>query len=172
LCRYRRRGGPGGAATPRGPDHGRKELTVAEISLARVLVACPRHKQDGCLRCDASGFRQPKRCGGCGEPTGGISGRADATLARRGEDGKHYQASYVPPHREHRCSSDGREDGDVMNTPSYEERECWRCDRGRVYQSPSLLDSPHAGRWVPCPSCEGTRKAVVFVYPKKHGGRR
>ncbi len=49
---------------------------MAEISLARPalqspeLVECFRHEEDGCPRCDGSGFRPRKRCAGCGEPSG------------------------------------------------------------------------------------------------------
>ena len=58
-----------------------------------------------------------------------------------------------------------------MGAPAYEECECWRCDRGRVYQP----TSPHEGLldgWVPYPNCRGTGKAIVFVYTKKDGWGR
>jgi hypothetical protein len=58
-----------------------------------------------------------------------------------------------------------------MSGPTYEERQCWRCDRGRVYQPLSLLEGARDGRWVPCPSCEGTQRVIVFVYAQKKGGR-
>ena len=44
----------------------------------------------------------------------------------------------------------------------YEERPCWRCDEGRVYD----------GRgWVPCHECGGSGSARVFVYPTWRGLR-
>ena len=58
-----------------------------------------------------------------------------------------------------------------MAAPAYEERECWRCDRGRVYQPTSPRDGV-VGGWVPCPNCRGTGKAIVFLYAKKHGRGR
>ncbi len=59
-----------------------------------------------------------------------------------------------------------------MSNPIYEERECWRCDRGRVYRLSSLLEGAQNERWVPCPSCEGTQRVVVFVYAKNQGRRQ
>jgi len=59
-----------------------------------------------------------------------------------------------------------------MSGPTYEERDCQRCDRGRVYQLASLLKGTQGGQWVPCPSCDGTNRVVVFVYAKKSGRRR
>ena len=59
-----------------------------------------------------------------------------------------------------------------MSDLTYEERECWRCDRGRVYQLSYLLEGVQSERWVPCPSCNGTQRAVVFVYAKKQRRRR
>jgi len=59
-----------------------------------------------------------------------------------------------------------------MSDPAYEERECWHCDRGRVYQLSSLLEGAQSGRWVPCPNCEDTQRVVVFVYAKKPGRSR
>jgi hypothetical protein len=59
-----------------------------------------------------------------------------------------------------------------MSDPAYEERECWRCDRGRVFQLSSVPDGAKSGRWVPYPSCDGTQRVVVFVYVKKRGRKR
>jgi len=57
----------------------------------------------------------------------------------------------------------------VMGAPAYVERECWRCDWGRVYQPASPREGTPGGGWVPCPTCRGTGKAIVFVYAKKDG---
>jgi hypothetical protein len=69
---------------------------VAEISLARELVACPRHDQEGYPRCDGSGYRPLKRCTGCGEPAGSISEGTGAPLVRSREDGEHYHVNCLP----------------------------------------------------------------------------
>jgi hypothetical protein len=69
---------------------------VAEISLARELVACPRHEREGCPRCDGSGFRPLKRCTGCGKPAGSISKGTSAPLMRSREDGEHYHVNCLP----------------------------------------------------------------------------
>ncbi len=58
---------------------------MAEISLAREVVACPR--------CDGSGFRPLERCTGCGEPAGSISEGTGAPLVRSREDGEHYRVN-------------------------------------------------------------------------------
>ena len=69
---------------------------MAEISLARELVACPRHEQEGCPNCDGSGVRPLKRCTGCGEPAGSISERTGAPLVRSREDGERYHVNCLP----------------------------------------------------------------------------
>jgi len=69
---------------------------VAEISLAREPVACSRHDQEGCARCDGSGFRPLKRCTGCGDPAGIISQGTGAPLVRRREDGEYYHVNCLP----------------------------------------------------------------------------
>ncbi len=42
---------------------------------------------------------------------------------------------------------------------SYEERECYACLRGLVYDG-------RRGAWVECGTCSGTARALVYVYPK------
>ena len=42
---------------------------------------------------------------------------------------------------------------------SYEERWCWRCFEGRVYDW-------QRGAWVACETCSGTGRALVYIYPK------
>ena len=69
---------------------------MAETSLARELVACPRHEREGCPRCDGSGFRPLKRCTACGEPAGSISEGTGAPLVRSREDGEHYHVNCLP----------------------------------------------------------------------------
>jgi hypothetical protein len=59
-----------------------------------------------------------------------------------------------------------------MDDTAYEERECWRCDRGRVYQLSCVLEGSQSGRWVPCPNCDGTQRVLVFVYVKTPGRTR
>lgn len=69
-------------------------------------------------------------------------------------------------------------EGDVNGTSDtvaeaaegYEVRDCYRCDRGRVYIAPSLED-PHGG-WRPCPECDGAGRRPVYVYPKRKGRTR
>jgi hypothetical protein len=51
---------------------------------------------------------------------------------------------------------------------SYEERDCYACDRGRVYVAPTL---ERPGGWRPCPRCNGTRRVLVFVYAKMRRSR-
>lgn len=48
----------------------------------------------------------------------------------------------------------------------YEERPCFRCDRGRILHATSPTARP---RWKPCPYCEGTGVALVFLYPSARG---
>jgi hypothetical protein len=69
---------------------------VAEISLARELVACPRHQQEECPRCDGSGFRPLKRCTGCGESAGSLSEGTGAPLVRSREDGERCHVKCLP----------------------------------------------------------------------------
>jgi hypothetical protein len=69
---------------------------VAETSLARELVACPRHEQEECPRCDGSGFRSLKHCTGCGEPAGSISAGTGAPLVRSRENGEPYHLNCLP----------------------------------------------------------------------------
>jgi len=51
----------------------------------------------------------------------------------------------------------------VKGAPVYKERECWRCDRGRVYQPDSARGGLPSSGWVPCTSCGGTGKVIAFV---------
>jgi len=112
---------------------------VAETSLACESAARSPHQREACWRRDGSRFRSLKHCAGFGEP----AGRIGAPRWSRGQ------------------RSDGR--------PAYVERECWRCDWGRVYQPASPREGTPGGGWVPCPTCRGTGKAIVFVYAKKDG---
>jgi hypothetical protein len=42
---------------------------------------------------------------------------------------------------------------------SYEQRACLRCFEGRVYDI-------HRGAWIACERCLGTRRVLVYLYPK------
>ena len=69
---------------------------MAEISLAREFVACPRHEREGRTRWEGSGFRPLKRCTGCGEPAGSISESTGASPMRSREDGEYYLINCLP----------------------------------------------------------------------------
>ncbi len=86
--------------------------------------------------------------------------------------GRRALSRQLPARLPHSDSRDGRDGGDAMSSPTYEERECWRCHQGRVYQLSSALKGAQSGRWVPCPSCDGTQRVRVFVYAKKPGSTR
>lgn len=66
---------------------------MAGISLARELVACPRHERERCPRCSGSGFRPLKRCTEYGELAGSISERTGAPLGHWRENGEHYHVN-------------------------------------------------------------------------------
>ncbi len=51
----------------------------------------------------------------------------------------------------------------MMAPPRYEVRECWRCSDGRVYEAIGPKERPRLG---PCPTCGGTGRASVYLYPK------
>lgn len=51
-----------------------------------------------------------------------------------------------------------------MSVPlGYEERPCWRCDRGRILHADDPMAPPV---WTRCQHCTGTGTVTVFVYPK------
>jgi len=52
------------------------------------LVRCFRHGGEDCPRCDGSGYRPRKHCGGCGEPAGRPSGGGKALMALRNRRGR------------------------------------------------------------------------------------
>ncbi len=51
----------------------------------------------------------------------------------------------------------------LVVTPRYEVRECGRCFDGRVHEA----GDPTVVRTVPCPTCRGTDKVSVYLYPKR-----
>lgn len=56
-----------------------------------------------------------------------------------------------------------------MGAPQgYEERVCWRCDRGRVLHAAGPMDRPV---WTRCAHCGGTGTVTVFLYPRRRRGR-
>src|SRR5215217_531139 len=69
------------------------EVLMAQSSLARSaqesveLVECFRHEGDDCPRCDGSGYRERKRCAGCGEPSGRPSQGGKVLLGLRNRRG-------------------------------------------------------------------------------------
>jgi hypothetical protein len=156
---------PRRCANAPGPDHGRKEPTVAETSLACEFSARSRDEREACWRRDESRCRFLKYCAGGGDPAGRI---AQGTGAPSGQPrGRRASLRPLPARlRAHRRLYDGRGDRRVMGAPAYEERECWRCDRGRVYRPTSPRGGIPAGGWVPYLNCRGTGKAIVCVCAK------
>ena len=55
-----------------------------------------------------------------------------------------------------------------MEAKTYEERDCYRCHRGHIYRPPTIHGG--LGQWVPCPTCNGTARAMTYIYPRR--GRR
>ena len=51
------------------PQGGQKDIPVPEARNPK-LVRCFRHEDEGCPRCDGSGYRPHSYCAGCGEPAG------------------------------------------------------------------------------------------------------
>jgi hypothetical protein len=51
-----------------------------------------------------------------------------------------------------------------MAAPLYEERPCWRCDRGHVLRADHPLARPV---WTRCRSCSGSGRVKVYVYPRR-----
>jgi len=51
-----------------------------------------------------------------------------------------------------------------MSAPDgYEERVCWRCDRGRVLHADDPMARPV---WTRCQHCNGSGVVWAFVYPQ------
>ena len=48
----------------------------------------------------------------------------------------------------------------------YVERECLRCDRGRID-----VGTPHEVKTDDCPDCKGTGKVLSYLYPKPKARR-
>ena len=81
----------------------KRSRLLIEVSVARLaqgspeLVACFRHEEDDCPRCDGSGFRGVKRCAGCGEAAGSVSEGTGFPLVRdRRGDGRLYHVRCLP----------------------------------------------------------------------------
>lgn len=47
---------------------------------------------------------------------------------------------------------------------AHEERDCWRCDRGKVLRSSHPMERP---TWTKCGHCNGSGTVSVYVYPKR-----
>jgi hypothetical protein len=45
----------------------------------------------------------------------------------------------------------------------YEERPCFRCDRGTILHADDPMARP---KRTPCPHCKGTGHVTVYLYPK------
>src|SRR5215207_10025644 len=61
------------------------------------LVECFRHEGEECPRCEGSEFRGVKRCAGCGEVAGSVSGGTGFPLMRdRRGDGRLYHVRCLP----------------------------------------------------------------------------
>ncbi len=67
-------------------------------------------------------------------------------------------------------NANGTPDTVAEAAEGYGERDCWRCDRGKVYVAPDPLRGT-PGRWTDCSECSGTGRARVFLYPKPRGRR-
>src|SRR5215211_7835288 len=75
---------PARAATlPEPGPQGVSPMDVSSVAQRPELVECPRHEGAECPRCDGSGYRQRKRCAGCGEPSGRPSQGGSALLGLR-----------------------------------------------------------------------------------------
>jgi hypothetical protein len=72
-----------GVSVPKGAVIGipQPELGNAE------LIRCFRHEDEGCPRCDGSGFRPRKYCAGCGVPAGRPSQGGKALIGLRNRRG-------------------------------------------------------------------------------------
>ena len=66
------------------------------LSVSPELVMCFRHEGEDCPRCDGSGYRPVKRCGGCGEPGGSISEGTGFPLVRDRTTGGYYHVRCRP----------------------------------------------------------------------------
>src|SRR5215211_7333356 len=77
---------PARAATlPEPGPQGVSPMDVSSVAQRQELVECPRHEGIECPRCDGSGYRQRKRCAGCGEPSGRPSQGGKALLGLRND---------------------------------------------------------------------------------------
>ena len=76
---------------------------MAKSSLARraqespEFVGCFRHEGEECPRCDGAGYREHRRCAGCGEAAGSVSEGTGFPLVRdRHGDGRLYHVRCLP----------------------------------------------------------------------------
>ena len=60
------------------------------------------------------------------------------------------------------------EDLEMMISPQYEVRDCWRCSDGRIYGAVGPTEEP---RLASCPTCGGKGRVCVYLYPKPGRGR-
>jgi hypothetical protein len=56
----------------------------------------------------------------------------------------------------------------LVNAPEgYEQRTCFRCDRGRILHAAGPMERP---TWSDCQHCGGTGVVWAFVYPQVRRG--
>ncbi len=58
-------------------------MDIVSVAQAPEMVGCFRHEGEECSRCDGSGYRPRKRCGGCGKPSGRPSNGGKALIGLR-----------------------------------------------------------------------------------------
>src|SRR5919199_2284580 len=93
VCRVGKRPPSGGALEGPGSRKGVVPVTV-DVSVqadsenrSSELIKCFRHEDEGCPRCDGSGFRPRKYCTGCGVPAGRPSQGGKALIGLRNRRG-------------------------------------------------------------------------------------
>ena len=69
------------------PQGGQKDIPVPEARIPK-LVRCFRHEDEGCPRCDGSGYWPHSHCAGCGEPAGRPSQGGKAIVGLRNRRGR------------------------------------------------------------------------------------